>query len=282
MSLKGDTADPHADLAGHDDLSLDLGEPGQVTVSRKDGGLFGLLPGTPLMTLKGNFQDTPNGVEGRVFDDQGQTAGSFQNGVLHLTPEAESRLDVLAGRAGGKAPGAGASKTVDGKPLAAEALPAAAAAAVSQAKSEGCDLAFVEEPSSYAKDTPWRKYEDQTPGRLFDPVTGNPIVPALRYDNKSPNGAPYVRFDGFQPMAGGEIEVIDSKLSITNFQHGGKMVVPENITDQFERQSRALKQNPGCVGMINMPNAAEQTKAEAVIKGLGIVNLPVSIRPFIQ
>jgi hypothetical protein len=34
--------------------------------------------------------------------------------------------------------------------------------------------------------------------------------------------------------------------------------------------------------MINVPNAAEQTKVKAVIDGLGIENLPVSMRSFIQ
>ena len=181
----------------------------------------------------------------------------------------------------GPGPAAGTVMEKAATPIAAAALPAAAAAARSEARVHGCNLAFVVEPSEHAKGTPWRDYEDQTPGRLTDPATGNPIVPVLEYTNTKPSGAPYVKFDGFQPVPGGGIQVIDSKLSVPSWLQNGRMTVPPKVEDQLKRQSQALAQNLGCPGIINVPNAAEQAKAEEAIESLNIKNLLVVVRSYV-
>ena len=179
-------------------------------------------------------------------------------------------------------PEAGTVTEMAATPVPAAALPAAAVDAMAQAKSKGCNLSFVEEHSDYAKGTPWRAYEDQTPGAITDPATGNRIVPALQYANPKPNGLPQVRFDGFQPLPDGQTEVIDSKLSVTSWPKNGQTFVPDRPAGQLKRQSEALEQNPGCSGMIHVPDEEKQARAKDTMEELSITNLPVEVRPFVQ
>jgi hypothetical protein len=103
----------------------------------------------------------------------------------------------------------------------------------------------------------------------------------LLNENAKPNGVPHVKFDGFQAMPGGLVEVIDAKLSVPMWESKGEPVVSSKITNQIIRQSRALTQNPGCEGMIHVPNAGEKGEGTSGIETLGFQNLPVSVRPFL-
>jgi hypothetical protein len=197
-------------------------------------------------------------------------------------PDLAGPISKPAGSPPVSGPDGGRAADMAAAPLPAAALPAAAVSAMAQAKAEGCRLVFVEENSNGSKDTAWRKYEDQTPGAITDPVTGNRIAPALQYENAKPNGVPYVKFDGFQTMPSGLVEVIDSKYGIPLFPHNGQTFIPDDTKNQFTRQSQALEQNPGCEGIIHVRNQEEKAKAEAVIRLQGINNLPVAVRPFYQ
>ena len=127
-----------------------------------------------------------------------------------------------------------------------------------------------------ARDRRWQVYESQTPGSMRDPKTGIGFVPALRYVNSKAGGADYVKFDGYRLAPDGTIEMIDRKMRVGS--DDGKFVFP-NLPAQLERQSRALAQNPGHVGVIEVPTEELASQVQKLLQRLEIANITVRVVP---
>jgi hypothetical protein len=104
-------------------------------------------------------------------------------------------------------------------------------------------------------------------------------VPALRYDNPNPRGAPYVKFDGYRRLENGKIELIDANTRIVPFETADGPYISKGIKEGLARQSAALKQNPGYVGVIELPTEAAAEEARLVLNELKIENISIRVRP---
>lgn len=168
------------------------------------------------------------------------------------------------------------------KEIAKQDTPAIAIEAQDAAARRNCRIQYVTEPDPV---TPSQKrgraYEDQGPnGRLIDPKSGLSIKPALMYNKDKLAGADFVKFDNFQILPNGLVEVIDRKKWVPAIQKStGVFAFPDTI-DQFRRQSAALEQNPGCIGVHHVPNETERAVDEAILRSLDIGNIRVEVHPF--
>jgi hypothetical protein len=142
-------------------------------------------------------------------------------------------------------------------------------------------LTFVLENSGKAK-TPAgqaaQDFEAATEGAYSDVATRQRMVPALRYTNRNPKGAPHVKFDGHRQLDDGRIELIDGKRRIVRYSNKDGPVVKKKMKDALKRQSEALKQNPGYVGVLELPTKEAAKEARHVLERLGIRNIAVRVR----
>jgi hypothetical protein len=106
-------------------------------------------------------------------------------------------------------------------------------------------------------------YEDAATGAASDVLTKKRIVPTLNYDN--PGGRNLVKFDGFDVV---NKELIDRKWNITTFPKALK---------QLQRMSRALQQNPGFSGVIEVPNETVYKRTIKAMSKAGVSNISVRI-----
>ncbi len=144
-------------------------------------------------------------------------------------------------------------------------------------------LLFVPEnigpPGSPAMREAYR-YQAQTAGSSTNPATGQSAAsPALRYDNPNPNGASIVRWDGIRVLPDGTIELIDAKTAVGIFPTRAGTFIPPSFREQLRRQSTALAQNPGYMGVIEVPTAQVAADARSIIDELEIRNISVRVRP---
>ncbi|MCX2803377.1 hypothetical protein OQJ68_16490, partial [Microbulbifer thermotolerans] len=123
-----------------------------------------------------------------------------------------------------------------------------------------------------------RDFESGTTGAFSDIVTRQRQVPALRYDNPNPNGAPFVKFDGYQQLDDGVIELIDSKTRIVPFSTREGPFISPSVRDGLVRKSEALSQNPGYRGVIELPTTEARREAQQVLRQLGITNISTRVR----
>jgi hypothetical protein len=123
-----------------------------------------------------------------------------------------------------------------------------------------------------------RDFESGTTGAFSDIATRQRAVPALRYDNPNPAGAPYVKFDGHQTLESGNVEMIDAKTRVLTFSTSRGSVIPTDVRDGLVRQSLALAQNPGYVGVIELPTSVARREAQLVLRQLGITNISTRVR----
>jgi hypothetical protein len=123
-----------------------------------------------------------------------------------------------------------------------------------------------------------RDFESGTTGAFSDIATNQRHVPALRYDNPNPNGAPFVKFDGHQQLDNGIIELIDSKTRIVPFSTREGPFISPSVRDGLVRKSEALSQNPGYRGVIELPSIEARREAQQVLRQLGITNISTRVR----
>lgn len=122
-----------------------------------------------------------------------------------------------------------------------------------------------------------RDFESATTGAFSDVLTRVRSVPALLYDNKNPRGMPYVKFDGHD-FVGGAVELIDAKTRIVPFSTKDGPYISDSVVDGLTRKSEALSQNPGYIGVIEVPSVEARREAVRVLNTLGIDNINVRIR----
>jgi filamentous hemagglutinin len=123
-----------------------------------------------------------------------------------------------------------------------------------------------------------RDFESGTTGAFSDIATRQRQVPALRYDNPNPNGAPYVKFDGYQQLDDGVIELVDAKTRIVPFSTREGPFISSSVRDGLVRKSEALAQNPGYRGVIELPTVEARREAQQVLRQLGITNISTRVR----
>jgi hypothetical protein len=124
-----------------------------------------------------------------------------------------------------------------------------------------------------------RNFEAGTEGAAVDIATQTRQVPALQFDNPNPNGAPFVKFDGFSQLDDGTIELIDAKTRLVPFSNADGPVITESVIDGLTRQSTALAQNPGFRGVLEFPTQAAANEAQDVLDQLLIRNITARVRP---
>ena len=134
------------------------------------------------------------------------------------------------------------------------------------------------QPTSAAQQAA-QDYEAQTPGAAIDPATGQKIVPALVYQNRNPNGLPYVKWDGSQVLPDGTTELIDSKTRIVPYSTSDGPAITENVQTSLLNKSAALTQNPSYTGVIDLPTQSAVDEAKQVLNRLGIENISAQLRP---
>ncbi|WP_434644479.1 LysM peptidoglycan-binding domain-containing protein [Achromobacter piechaudii] len=122
-----------------------------------------------------------------------------------------------------------------------------------------------------------KDYESATTGAFSDVLSGQRSVPALLYDNKNPNGMPYVKFDGHD-LVGGAVELIDAKTRVVPFSRKDGPYISKSVVDGLTRKSEALSQNPDYIGVIEVPSVDARREAVQVLRKLGIDNINVRIR----
>ncbi|MCT8979492.1 hypothetical protein [Shewanella algae] len=123
-----------------------------------------------------------------------------------------------------------------------------------------------------------RDFESGTTGAFSEIATRQRQVPALRYDNPNPNGAPFVKFDGYQQLDNGVIELIDSKTRIVPFSTREGPFISPSVRDGLVRKSEALSQNSGYRGVIELPTIEARREAQQVLRKLGITNISTRVR----
>lgn len=124
-----------------------------------------------------------------------------------------------------------------------------------------------------------RDFEAGTQGAFSDIATQQRQAPALLFENPNPNGAPYVKFDGFSSLNDGTVELIDAKTRIVPFSTEDGPFISPNVADQLTRQSAALAQNPGYTGVLEFPTQTAASEAQGVLGQLNIRNISVRVRP---
>jgi hypothetical protein len=123
-----------------------------------------------------------------------------------------------------------------------------------------------------------RDFESGTSGAFSNISTRQRSVPALRYDNPNPNGSPFVKFDGYQLLDDGVVELIDAKTRIVPFSTRQGPFISPSVRDGLVRKSQALSQNPGYRGVIELPNSTARREAQQVLRQLGITNISTRVR----
>ncbi|WP_229803902.1 hypothetical protein, partial [Litchfieldella qijiaojingensis] len=142
-------------------------------------------------------------------------------------------------------------------------------------------LVFVDENLGKPRNTAMqraRDFESGTTGAYSDIQTGQRQVPALRYDNPNPQGAPYVKFDGARQLENGVIELIDSKTRIVPFSTSEGPFISQNVRSGILRKSEALSQSPGYRGVIEFPTIEARREGQKVLRELGITNISTRVR----
>jgi hypothetical protein len=122
-----------------------------------------------------------------------------------------------------------------------------------------------------------RDYESGATGAFSDILSRKRVVPALKFNNPNPRGAAFVKFDGFQQLDGGVMELIDRKTRVVPFStHQGPFISP-SVRDGLTRKSLAISQNPGYRAVLEFPTAAARREAQQVLRQLGITNISTRI-----
>jgi filamentous hemagglutinin len=106
-----------------------------------------------------------------------------------------------------------------------------------------------------------KEYNDSAIGARSNPLTKTGQAPALERTLEDGTKS-LVKFDGVDGTV-----MIDRKVSI---------VTTQKAKDQALRQSDALRQN-GLTGRWEVPNAAQQTRAENMLDKLNIDNISVTV-----
>ncbi|MBL8535997.1 MAG: hypothetical protein JNM59_01195, partial [Hyphomonadaceae bacterium] len=122
-------------------------------------------------------------------------------------------------------------------------------------------------------------FEDGTAGAIYT-TDGIRLAPALTFTNPNASGKGIVRWDGWEIGANDAISLIDSKTTFAAAwsRNQGSYWVAPSLSDQLNRQSQALAQNPGIRGVIEVPNAAQLSIGRGVLQQLDIQNIQVRQR----
>ena len=123
-----------------------------------------------------------------------------------------------------------------------------------------------------------RDFESGTVGAFSDIATRQRQVPALKFDNPNTDGKPYVKFDGYQRIDNGLVEMIDSKTRVVPFSTKDGPFISPSVRDGLVRKSQALAQNPGYTGVIELSTVAARREAQQVLRQLGINNISTRVR----
>lgn len=123
-----------------------------------------------------------------------------------------------------------------------------------------------------------RDFESGTSGAFSLLSTKQRVVPGLVYNNDNINGKAFVKFDGFRILDNGVTELIDAKTRIVPFSTKAGPFISPSVQDSLGRQSRALAQNPGFRGVIEVPTVEVLREARLVLRELGITNIHIRVR----
>lgn len=121
-----------------------------------------------------------------------------------------------------------------------------------------------------------RDFESATPGAVSDIASRSRIAPTLRFDN--PGGLNYVRWDGHSTLSNGFVELIDAKTRIVPFATRRGPFISSGVRSGLLARSRAIVQNEGFRGVIELPTEVAAREARLVLRRLGIFNLHVRVR----
>ncbi len=104
------------------------------------------------------------------------------------------------------------------------------------------------------------------------------MVPGLRFSNPNPNGAGVVKFDGFQRLDNGIVELNDAKTRIVPFSTRNGPFISNSVRDGLIRKSLAVEQNPGFRAVLEFPTTAARREAQQVLRQLNITNISTRVR----
>jgi hypothetical protein len=104
-----------------------------------------------------------------------------------------------------------------------------------------------------------RDFEDGTVGAFSDIGTETRQVPALRYDNPNPNGAPYVKFDGYQELGNGIVELSSKTESI--------------VSTEISTKEEALARIAGALRFKILGTNLEQGGKFSIIEAIGATRM---------
>ena len=124
-----------------------------------------------------------------------------------------------------------------------------------------------------------RDFEAGTIGAFSDVASRQRMAPALRFDNPKPNGASFVKFDGYQQLDNGITELIDSKTRLVPFSTRQGPFISDSVRDGLVRKSLAIQQNEGFRAVLEFPTATARREAQQVLRQLGITNISTRVRP---
>jgi len=122
-----------------------------------------------------------------------------------------------------------------------------------------------------------RDFESGTTGAFTDLETGSRVVPALRFRNPNRNGRDIVKFDGFEILEDGTVDLIDRKTRIFSFETKKGRFIPPEVVRGLQNKSRALTQNhnSGIRGVLEFPDDTSVNDARSILRELKISNLVV-------
>ncbi|RPD83191.1 hypothetical protein EGK75_13315 [Neisseria weixii] len=91
------------------------------------------------------------------------------------------------------------------------------------------------------------------------------IVPALVYNNPDSNGNHFVKFDGYEILPDGTVQLIDSKTQLPLWSETTQRSTALNL----ERVANAVKQNPNFKVMYEFPDETSRNDAFEFIRDSG-------------
>lgn len=121
-------------------------------------------------------------------------------------------------------------------------------------------------------------FESGTTGAFSDAGSRNRAAPALRFNNPKTRGYNFVKFDGVDTLADGTVELIDSKIRLLLIETRRGPYIPPAVSDQLERMSAAIRQNPTFKAVLEFPDEAARSQAASILRRLRITNITTRVR----
>lgn len=88
------------------------------------------------------------------------------------------------------------------------------------------------------------------------------IDPALVYNNPDSNGNHFVKFDGYEILSDGTVQLIDSKTQLPLWSE----TLQESTLHNLRRVAESVKQNPNFKVMYEFPDISSQRQAQKFIE----------------